>query len=66
VLYGYSVLRIPQRVRHELTELIQKQINSIEEETYGGATDRERWEYEERRRRIDELHGELQRLASAV
>ena len=56
----------PQRVRHELTELIQKQINSIEEETYGGATDRERWEYEERRRRIDELHGELQRLASAV
>jgi hypothetical protein len=56
----------PQRVRHELTELIQKQINSIEEETYGGATDRERWEYEERRRRIDELHGELQCLASAV
>jgi hypothetical protein len=55
----------PQRVRHELTELIQKQINSIEE-TYGGATDRERWEYEERRRRIDELHGELQCLASAV
>ena len=56
----------PQRVRHELTELIQKQINAIEEETYGGATDRERWEYEERRRRIDELHGELQCLASAV
>jgi hypothetical protein len=56
----------PQRVRHELTELIQKQINSIEKETYGGASDRDRWEYEERRKRIDELHCELQRLESAV
>jgi hypothetical protein len=53
-------------VRHELTELIQEQINSIEKETYGGATDAERWEYEERRKRIDELHCELQRLESAV
>jgi hypothetical protein len=52
----------PQRVRHELTELILKQIDSIEKETYGGATDRDRWEYEERRRRINELNCELQRL----
>jgi hypothetical protein len=51
-----------QRVRHELTELIQKQIDSIEKETRGGATDAERWEYEQRRKRIDELHCELQRL----
>ena len=36
----------PQRVRHELMELIQKQIDSIEQETHGGATDAERWEYE--------------------
>jgi len=56
----------PQRVRHELTELIQEQINSIEKETYGGATDVERCEYEERRKRIDELHCELQRLEFAV
>jgi hypothetical protein len=61
----------PRRVRHELTALIQKQIDSIEldsieKETYGGATDRDRWEYEERRRRIDELHCELQRLKSAA
>jgi hypothetical protein len=56
----------PQRARQELTELIQKQIDSIERETYGGATDKDRWEYEERRKRIDELHCELQRLESAV
>jgi hypothetical protein len=36
----------PQRVRHELTELIQKQIDSIEKERYSGATDAERREYE--------------------
>jgi hypothetical protein len=56
----------PQRVRHELTELIQKQIDSIEKETRGGATDAERREYEQRRRRIDELHCELERLNSAA
>ena len=56
----------PQRVRHELTELIQEQINSIEKETYGGATGVERCEYEERWKRIDELHCELQRLEFAV
>ena len=56
----------PQRVRHELSELIQEQIDSIEKETYGGATDAERWEYEQRRRRIDELHCELQLLDSAA
>lgn len=56
----------PQRVRHELTELIQKQIDSIEKERYSGATDAERWEYEERRKRIDELHSELQRLKCAA
>jgi hypothetical protein len=56
----------PQRVRHELAELIQKQIDSIEKETRGGATDAERWEYEQRRKRIDELHCELQRLTAAA
>lgn len=58
--------RGPQSVRRELTELIQKQIDTIEKETFGGATDAECREYEERRKRIDELHCELQRLESAV
>jgi hypothetical protein len=53
--------RDPVRVRQELTELIQKQIDTIEKETFGGATDVERREYEERRKRIDELYDELQR-----
>jgi hypothetical protein len=56
----------PLRVRHELTELIQKQIDTIEKETFGGATDVERREYEDRRKRIDELHRELQRLNFAA
>jgi hypothetical protein len=56
----------PQRVRHELTELIQKQIDNIEKETFGGATDVERREYEERRKRIDELHREFQRFNTAA
>jgi hypothetical protein len=54
------------RVRRELSELIQKQIDTIEKETFGGATDAERREYEERRKRIDELHRELQRLNIAA
>ena len=31
--------RDPLRVRHELTELIQKQIDAIEKETFGGTTE---------------------------
>jgi hypothetical protein len=54
------------RVRHELTQLIQQQIDTIEEECFGGATDVERREYEARRRRIDELYDELQRLNTAA
>jgi hypothetical protein len=56
----------PQRVRHELTELIQKQIDALGKETFGGATDAEHREYLQRQRRIDELYGELQRLKTAA
>jgi len=35
--------------------LIQKQIDTVGLGTFGGATDVERREYEERRKRIDEL-----------
>ncbi len=56
----------PQLVRLELTELIQKQIETIEREKFSGATDAERREYEERRKRIDELHCEFQRLTAAA
>jgi hypothetical protein len=56
----------PVRVRRELTQLIQKQIDTVELETFGGATDAERRDYEERRKRIDELYCELQRLKTAA
>jgi hypothetical protein len=58
--------RDPVRVRYELTELIQKQIDAIEKETFGGTTEAERREYDERRIRIDELHDELTRLNTAA
>jgi hypothetical protein len=53
-------------LRRKLAELIQKQIDTIEKETHGGATDVDRREYEERRKRIDELHCELQRVNTAA
>jgi hypothetical protein len=58
--------RGPQNVRRELTELIQKQIDNIEKETFGGATDVERREYEEMRKRIDELRREFERFNTAA
>jgi len=58
--------RGPQNVRRELTELIQKQIDNIEKETFGGATDVERRENEERRKRIDELRREFERFNTAA
>ena len=58
--------RDPVRVRRELAQLIQKQIDTVELETFGGTTDAERREYEERRKRIDELYEELQRFNMAA
>jgi hypothetical protein len=56
----------PLRVRNELSELIRKQIDAIEKETFGGATDVERREYEDRRKRIDELYDQLQHFNAAA
>jgi hypothetical protein len=58
--------RDPVRVRRELNQLIQKQIDTVELETFGGTTDVERRDYEERRKRIDELYDELQRFNTAA
>ena len=56
----------PVGARQELAELIQKQIDTIEKETFGGTTDVEHREYEKRQKRIDELYRELQRLNPAA
>ena len=52
--------RDPRQLRRELTQLIQKQIDTLEKETFGGATDAEHREYEQRQKHIDELYSELQ------
>ena len=58
--------RDPKQLRRELTELIQKQIDTLGKETFGGATDAEHREYEQRQERINELYSELQLLKIAA
>ena len=58
--------RDPTQLRSEISQLIKKQIDALGKETFGGATDAEHREYEQRQTRIDELYGELQRLNSAA
>jgi hypothetical protein len=52
--------------RRELTQLIQEQIDAVENQIFGGATDAEHLEYEQRQKRIDELYDELYRLNAAA
>jgi hypothetical protein len=42
-----------------LVALLERQVKSLERETFGGLTDAERREYEERQERIDELCDQL-------
>jgi hypothetical protein len=49
----------PAVLPRELVQLMEKQIDSLERETFGGLTDVERGEYEERQERIDELCDKL-------
>ena len=58
--------RDPTQLRSEISQLIKKQIDALEKETFGGATDAEHREYLQRQRRIDELYSELHRLQSAA
>jgi hypothetical protein len=58
--------RDPKQLRRELTQLIQKQIDTLGKETFGGATDAEHREYEQRQKRIDELYDKLYRLNAAA
>lgn len=54
--------RVSQQVPHVLVALIERQIESLEKETFRGLTDAERREYEERQERIDELCDQLRYL----
>jgi hypothetical protein len=47
------------RVRAELVDLIESQLNTLEKETFGVVTEAELCEYEDRYDRIRELYAEL-------
>ena len=47
--------RDPQSVPRELVDLLEKQIETLEKETFGHLTEIERQEYEARQGQIDEL-----------
>jgi hypothetical protein len=47
------------RVRAELVNLIESQLNTLENQTFGCVTEAELSEYEDRRDRICQLYAEL-------
>jgi hypothetical protein len=58
--------RNPKGVPSELVQLMEKQIESLEKEAFGGVTDAERREYENRQDRIDELCDKVRYLHPAA
>ncbi|MGC1437217.1 MAG: hypothetical protein WA847_15105 [Terriglobales bacterium] len=56
----------PQKLPRDLVQLMGKQIESLQKETFVGLTPAERQEYEERQRRIDELCEKLRYLHPAA
>jgi hypothetical protein len=58
--------RDSQKLPHVLVALTERQIETLERETFGGLTDAERREYEERQERIDELCDQLRYLHPAA
>ena len=51
----------PKQTRGELIQLLNKQLGTLEKETFGGLTTTERREYEVRRERIHQLYDEFAR-----
>ena len=47
------------RAHAELVDLIESQLNTLEKQTFGCLTERELWEYEDRRNRICHLYDKL-------
>ena len=52
-----------EQIRNELIQLTEKQITTLEKQTFGGVTRAEEREYEERQERIRNLFIELHHLA---
>jgi len=57
--------RDPRKLPRDLVQLVEKQLETLEREMFGGATDVELREYEERQGRIDELCRELKHVSPA-
>jgi hypothetical protein len=55
-----------EHVRSELIQLTEKQICTLEKRTFGGVTQAELREYEERQERIRDLFTELHHLDPAA
>ncbi len=55
-----------EHLRSELIQLTEKQINTVEKQTFGGVTRAEQREYEERQERIRDLFIELHHLDPAA
>ena len=50
-----AAIAYPKKIPRDLVHLMEKQIETLDKETFGSATDVELREYEERENRIDEL-----------
>jgi hypothetical protein len=55
-----------KQLRGELVQLIEKQIETLAKQTCDSLTDTELREYDDRKKRIDELYGTLHTLDSAA
>jgi hypothetical protein len=51
-----------ENLRNELIQLTEKQIDTLEKQTFSGATEAELSEYEQRQERIRDLFSELYHL----
>jgi len=58
--------RNQEQLRNELIQLTEKQINTLEKQMFGGVTDAEKREYEERQDLIRDLFTDLHHLAPAA
>jgi hypothetical protein len=48
-----------EQVQRELVQLLEKQIDTLAKEAFGGLSNAELREYEERQKRIDTLYAQL-------
>jgi hypothetical protein len=55
-----------EHLHSELIQLTEKQISTLKKRTFGGISEAEQSEYEERQERIRDLFIELHHLAPAV